>query len=137
LFFFQKFFFHFNKRLQLPYLLDLQLFLGCRLVIGSTTSLQPDYTSDIIVGCLPIDSLGMNLEWVKSKIAEMSNIEALNNVAKNGYKQYCKSRLSASSESYKRAKEIMALDNYTDVHFLFGSYWSVFFFENLYLYLLY
>ena len=74
------------------------------------------------MGCFPTDSLDMNLEWIKGKLTEVSNIEALNNVAKNGYKQYCKSRPSASSESYKRAKEIVALENYTDVHFLFGSY---------------
>jgi ATP-dependent RNA helicase DDX54/DBP10 len=91
-------------------------------VIGSTTTSQPDYTSDVIMGCFPTDSLDMNLEWIKGKLTEVSNIEALNNVAKNGYKQYCKSRPSASSESYKRAKEIVALENYTDVHFLFGSY---------------
>jgi ATP-dependent RNA helicase DDX54/DBP10 len=89
-------------------------------MIGSTASSQPDYTSDIIMGCFPTDALDMDLEWVKGKLTEVSNIEALNNVAKNGYKQYCKSRLSASSESYKRAKEIMASENYTDVHFLFG-----------------
>ncbi|GBC00003.1 hypothetical protein RclHR1_03700010 [Rhizophagus clarus] len=106
---------------ELPYLLDLHLFLGRRLVIGSTASSQPDYTSDIIMGCFPTDALDMNLEWVKGKLTEVSNIEALNNVAKNGYKQYCKSRLSASSESYKRAKEIMASENYTDVHFLFAD----------------
>ncbi|EXX74025.1 uncharacterized protein OCT59_002054 [Rhizophagus irregularis] len=106
---------------ELPYLLDLQLFLGRRLMIGSTASSQPDYTSDIIMGCFPTDALDMDLEWVKGKLTEVSNIEALNNVAKNGYKQYCKSRLSASSESYKRAKEIMASENYTDVHFLFAD----------------
>lgn len=89
-------------------------------MIGSTASSQPDYASDIIMGCFPTDALDMNLEWVKGKLTEVSNIEALNSVAKNGYKQYCKSRLSASSESYKRAKEIMASENYTDVHFLFG-----------------
>ena len=94
-------------------------------MIGTTANSQPDYTSDIIVGCFPIDSLDMNLEWIKGKLTEASNIEALNNVAKKGYKQYCKSRPSASSESYKRAKEMMALENYTDVHFLFGSYQSL------------
>ena len=94
-------------------------------MIGSTAKLQPSYTSDIIMGCFPTECLDMNLEWVKGKLTEVSNIEALNSVAKNGYKQYCKSRPSASSESYKRAKEMMALENYTDVHFLFGSYQSL------------
>ncbi|CAI2190966.1 18209_t:CDS:2, partial [Funneliformis geosporum] len=98
-----------------------ELFLGRRLVIGSAASSNPDYTSDIIMGSFPIDSLGVNLEWVKNIHKEVSNIEALNNVAKNGYKQYCKSRPLASSESYKRAKEIIATEKYVDVHLLFAD----------------
>ncbi|CAG8573058.1 787_t:CDS:10 [Funneliformis caledonium] len=98
-----------------------ELFLGRRLLIGSSANSNPEYTSDIIMGGFPIDSLGVNLEWIKSILKEVSNIEALNNVANNGYKQYCKSRPLASSESYKRAKEIMATEKYNDVHFLFAD----------------
>ncbi|CAG8500056.1 7887_t:CDS:10 [Acaulospora morrowiae] len=106
---------------ELPYLLDLQLFLGRRLLIGSSTASTPDYTSDIIVGRFPPDSLDPYIEWVKSKLQGIHNLESLCEVSKNGYKLFCRSRLSASPESYKRSKEIMMMESYTDVHLLFAN----------------
>ncbi|CAG8575706.1 1365_t:CDS:10 [Acaulospora colombiana] len=106
---------------ELPYLLDLQLFLGRRLLIGSSNTLTPDYTSDIIVGCFPHASFDPYVEWAKEKLRGILNLKSLCEVSKNGYKLFCKSRPSAAPESYKRAKEIMMMNNYVDVHPLFAS----------------
>ncbi|CAG8433614.1 1192_t:CDS:10 [Ambispora gerdemannii] len=91
---------------EFPHLLDLQLFLSRPLLIGSQlagggSSNEPNYTSDIVIGGLPRDDIDSNLEWVKSKLIESSELETLKNVANNGYKQYSKSRASAASETDK------------------------------------
>ncbi|CAG8755013.1 9132_t:CDS:2, partial [Racocetra persica] len=104
---------------ELPHLLDLQLFLGRRLLIGSATDSTPDYTSDIIIGSFPNDLLGSYMEWVKGKQQEVNDLKSLCDVAKNGYKLFCKSRSSAAPESYKRAKKVIEMNNLNDVHVLF------------------
>ncbi|CAG8625383.1 18851_t:CDS:10 [Dentiscutata erythropus] len=106
---------------ELPYLLDLQLFLGRRLLVGSATDSTPDYTSDIIIGSLPHDPLGSYVEWVKGKQQEINNLKSLCDVAKNGHKLFCKSKSSASPESYKRAKKVIEMSNSNDVHVLFAD----------------
>ncbi|CAG8566474.1 20266_t:CDS:10, partial [Cetraspora pellucida] len=106
---------------ELPYLLDLQLFLGRRLLIGSAVDSTPDYTSDIIIGSFPHDLLGSYMEWVKGKQQEVNDLKSLCDVAKNGYKLFCKSKSSAAPESYKRAKEVVDMNNLNDVHVLFAD----------------
>ncbi|KAF0553306.1 DEAD-domain-containing protein [Gigaspora margarita] len=106
---------------ELPYLLDLQLFLGRRLLFGSATNSTPDYTSDIIIGFFPHDPLGSYVEWVKGKQQEINNLKSLCDVAKNGYKLFCKSKSSASPESYKRAKKVIEMNSFNDVHILFAD----------------
>jgi ATP-dependent RNA helicase DDX54/DBP10 len=112
--------------LQLPYLLDLQLFLGRRLLIGSTAS-SPDYSSDIILGCFPPDTLDIDIEWVKSRILGNNNLESLQQVANNGYKLYTKSKLPASSESHARSKQLYTTNLTSNIHLLFGVLRLVFF----------
>ncbi|CAG8465871.1 4437_t:CDS:10 [Ambispora leptoticha] len=103
---------------EFPHLLDLQLFLSRPLVIGSqlvgSGSNEPNYASEIVIGGLPRDNIDSNIEWVKSKLIENSNLETLKNVANNGYKQYSKSRSSAASETDKiniKEKERLNLIN--------------------------
>ncbi|CAJ0876916.1 7478_t:CDS:10 [Entrophospora sp. SA101] len=108
---------------EFPYLLDLQLFLSRRLIIGMKNedydASSLDYTKDIIFGCFPRGSLDIHLEWVKEKLQGESNLESLQKVAKNGYKLYCKSKPIAASESYKRTKELVEKMVFTEVHPLF------------------
>ncbi|RHZ88457.1 hypothetical protein Glove_22g98 [Diversispora epigaea] len=106
---------------EFPYLLDLQLFLGRRLLIGSNATITPDYTSDITFGSFPPNSFDLYAEWVKGKLGGSNDLQSLYEVAKNGFKLFCKSRTSAAPESYKRAKEIIDKENYNDVHPLFAS----------------
>ncbi|RUS25867.1 P-loop containing nucleoside triphosphate hydrolase protein [Jimgerdemannia flammicorona] len=111
---------------ELPYLLDLQLFLARPLLMGPTLgNRNPDYTTEVVLGTLPRDLMESDLEWVKQKLSNDLNIEGLQGVARNGYKLYTKSRPNAAQESYTRAKEVMQADGYSAVHPLFGE---VFFF---------
>ncbi|KAI9142953.1 P-loop containing nucleoside triphosphate hydrolase protein [Paraphysoderma sedebokerense] len=95
---------------EFPYLLDLQLFLGRELVYVTTTDhteKEYDYTKDFVVGPIPYHLLEENLEWLKTKLNEDTNVQGQHKVAQNGYKLYLKSRPLASAESYKRSKEII------------------------------
>lgn len=109
---------------ELPYLIDLQLFLARKMVVGSMAGSEPDYTSDIVLGGLPLNQLEDDSEWVKNNVFDDTNLQALKGVSVNGYKLYCKSRPSAAIESYKRAKEIVAMDEYSELSTLFGKFSS-------------
>jgi len=104
---------------ELPYMIDLQLFLARKMVVGSSKEQDPDYTSDVVIGGLPTHLLEVDSEWVKNNIFDDTNLTALKNVSMNGYKLYCKSRPSAAIESYKRAKEIVDMDEYAELNPLF------------------
>ncbi|KAF9118912.1 ATP-dependent RNA helicase dbp10, partial [Mortierella sp. 14UC] len=106
---------------ELPYLVDLQLFLARKMVVGSSSAEEPDYTSDIVLGGLPLNQLEDDSEWVKNNVFDDTNLQALKGVSMNGYKLYCKSRPSAAVESYKRAKEIVDMDEYSELSPLFAD----------------
>ncbi|KAF9921627.1 ATP-dependent RNA helicase dbp10 [Linnemannia zychae] len=106
---------------ELPYLVDLQLFLARKMVVGSSSDQEPDYTSDIVLGGLPLGQLEDDSEWVKNNVFDDANLQALKGVSVNGYKLYCKSRPSAAVESYKRAKEIVDMDEYAELSPLFAD----------------
>ncbi|KAF9999645.1 ATP-dependent RNA helicase dbp10, partial [Modicella reniformis] len=106
---------------EIPYLIDLQLFLNRKMIVGSSSDQELDYTADIIIGGLPVNLLEFDHEWIKTHVLDDTNLEALKGVSVNGYKLYCKSRPSAAVESYKRAKEIVDMDEYIELHPLFAD----------------
>lgn len=91
-------------------------------MIGSNSTSTPDYTVDITFGCFSHNTFDPYSEWVKGKLGGSNDLQSMYEVAKNGFKLFCKSKSSAAPESYKRAKEIMDQENYNDVHPLFGLY---------------
>ncbi|KAJ3383176.1 ATP-dependent RNA helicase dbp10 [Lobulomyces angularis] len=112
---------------ELPYLLDLQLFLGRPLILGSVYENQeknyeknkdiiyePDYTSEVIFGTVPPGVLGMDMEVVRGIIESNATVKAMQEASLNGFKLYLKTRIAASAESYTRAKEI--LSSYIGMH---------------------
>ncbi|ORX88505.1 DEAD-domain-containing protein [Basidiobolus meristosporus CBS 931.73] len=101
---------------ELPYLLDLQLFLDRQLLIGQKESTSVDYTQSLVIGSLPRNLLEISLEWIQNVLHDDLNISALLQVSKNGYKLYCKSRPSAAPESYKRAKDVISTPGFSDIH---------------------
>jgi ATP-dependent RNA helicase DDX54/DBP10 len=109
------------KETDAPYLLDLQLFLGRRLLLGREAGDNPNYAEDVIVGSLVRDKLESNTEWINKLLYDDNDLEAMRNVAGKGEKLYLKTRNSASHESAKRAKEVVASPGWVQLHSLFNT----------------
>lgn len=101
-----------------PYLLDLQLFLGKRLMLGRAEG-EPNYAEDVAVGGVVRDRLERNCEWVSKLLDENADLLALRSVAGKGEKLYLKTRNAASSESARRSKEVMKSKSWMALHPLF------------------
>jgi ATP-dependent RNA helicase DDX54/DBP10 len=106
----------------LPYLLDLQLFLGRRLVFGQDSDDKVNFTEDIVVGGLVRDLAERRCEWVTKLLDEDSDCAALRLVATKGEKLYLRTRNAASSESAKRAKDIVNSKSWMALSPLFKGY---------------
>ncbi|KAL2153286.1 hypothetical protein VTH82DRAFT_4441 [Thermothelomyces myriococcoides] len=104
----------------LPYLLDLQLFLGRRLVVGQEVK-EPSYAQDVVVGSLIRAELEDHVEWVKKVLSDENDISALKKVSVKAEKLYMKTRNSASSQSVRRAREVIASKSWSQLHPLFGE----------------
>lgn len=104
-----------------PYLLDLQLFLAKRLLLGREGGDSFNYAEDVIVGSLARDKLESNCEWVNKLLSDNDDLAALRTVAGKGERLYIKTRNSASSESAKRAKDAVASKGWVQLHPLFDS----------------
>ncbi|KAB8078686.1 ATP-dependent RNA helicase dbp10 [Aspergillus leporis] len=104
-----------------PYLLDLQLFLGRRLVVGREYGNQVNFAEDVVVGSVPRDGLSQNCEWVTRVLDDSVDIAMQRSVATKGEKLYMRTRNSASLESAKRSKQVVASDNWAAVHALFND----------------
>ena len=93
----------------LPYMLDLQLFLSKRLVLGRANA--PDgisFAEDMVVGTLMRSKLEANIESVNKLLDDDEDLAALKTISTKGEKLYTKTRNSAPSESVKRSKDILS-----------------------------
>ncbi|KAJ2230102.1 ATP-dependent RNA helicase dbp10 [Coemansia sp. RSA 485] len=110
---------------EIPYVLDLQLFLGRTLHLGSSVYLRngktPEYTNEIVLGQFPIELTELDSEWVRHVVEENVTIEGMQTTSNNGSKLYRKSKQVASSESYKRAKEISMAESFAEHHILLND----------------
>ncbi|KAI9758243.1 MAG: ATP-dependent RNA helicase dbp10 [Lichina confinis] len=104
-----------------PYLLDLQLFLGRKLVLGHVSGQTVDMARDIVVGGLARDQVGKSHELVTRLLDEETDLAALQSVAARGEKLYARTRRHASAESAKRAKTMTAAQNWTSIHSMFAD----------------
>ena len=104
-----------------PYLLDLQLFLGKRLIIGREGADVPNYAEDVVIGGLARDRIATNCEWVSKLLDEDCDLLALRSVANKGEKLYLKTRNAASSESARRSKEVTGSKSWLALHPLFND----------------
>lgn len=104
-----------------PYLLDLQLFLGKRLIVGWEGGTAINYVEDVVIASLARGQLERNCEWVTKSLDDDADLSALRAVAAKGEKLYLKSRSAASSESARRAKEVITLDSWSSLHPLFSD----------------
>lgn len=103
-----------------PYLLDLQLFLDRRLVLGRQGE-PPSYTADMAAGALQRAEISMHVEWLNKLFKENEDIHVLRKVAGKAEKLYIKTRTSASTQSAKRAKEVIVSTGWNQLHPLFGE----------------
>ncbi|KAM0185708.1 hypothetical protein ACHAPA_011880 [Fusarium lateritium] len=103
-----------------PYLLDLQLFLGKKLVVGQETN-KPSFSDDVVVGALKRDSVETQVEWFNKALYENEDVSALRAVAIKAEKLYLRTRNSAASQSAKRSKELVGSKGWTQLHPLFGE----------------
>ncbi|KAI9171054.1 ATP-dependent RNA helicase DBP10 [Paramyrothecium foliicola] len=103
-----------------PYLLDLQLFLGRRLVVGQEEN-NPSFAGDVVVGALKRDAVEGQVEWFNKFIGENDDVDSLRKVAAKAEKLYMRTRNSASSQSAKRSRELAASKGWMQLHPLFGD----------------
>lgn len=95
----------------LPYLLDLQLFLDKRLVVGrNTASDSPRFAQDMVLGAVPGERTEKTTEWVQRLVDDDADMYALRSVAAKGEKQYLRTRNPASPASAQRAKALAVSD---------------------------
>ncbi|KAL1903525.1 ATP-dependent RNA helicase dbp10 [Sporothrix stenoceras] len=114
-----------------PYLMDLQLFLGRKMLVGrdgveqasakGSSKGQYDLTRDIVVGSLARSSVEPHVEWVTTLLGDVHDIELLRQVASKAQKQYFRTRLSASSQSAKRAREMVRSRGWSQLHPIFAD----------------
>ncbi|ORZ26207.1 P-loop containing nucleoside triphosphate hydrolase protein, partial [Absidia repens] len=100
---------------ELPYLVDLELFLTRPLVLGNEKD-EIDYTRDLSVGTMPKDALADDVTWIQNKVASDAEMQGLVSTANNAYKLYNRTKPRASPESYTRAKELLKRKAWKDLH---------------------
>lgn len=89
---------------ELPYLLDLHLFLG-RPLVSAKNNEDADNVEQLLIGCLPRDSVDAATEYINTTLTEAApNLTILKNVTRKGQAMYERSQGKASQESYRRSK---------------------------------
>jgi len=104
-----------------PYMIDLQLFLGKRLIYDRSSDSDPNYAQDVVAGSLPPNELGPAVELAAKLLNDDTDLASLETVAVKGEMQYTRTRNSASNESVKRAKALLTTRSLAGTHPLFGD----------------
>lgn len=104
-----------------PYLLDLQLFLSKRLVLGHADAASLNFADVVSVGSLQRDGMERCSEWVSKTLGNDTDLAALRDVASKGEKLYLRTRNAASAESAKRARSLTSSPKWTSLHPLFND----------------
>ncbi|KAK0923862.1 ATP-dependent RNA helicase dbp10 [Friedmanniomyces endolithicus] len=91
----------------MPYVLDLQLFLSRKLVLGQVEREIDLFKNAVVVGAPVRDRLERCCEEAGKLLDEDGDLAAMRDVSVKGEKQYLRTRNAASSESVKRAKQIV------------------------------
>lgn len=110
------------KESEVPYLLDLEIFLGRKLLLTNMTHLPKDkisFSQRIVLGGLPRDELEIQMEQVDGILNQNYDLRNLKTVASRAEKMYLKSRQAASPSNVKRAKKVIS-DGWDKRHLLLG-----------------
>jgi ATP-dependent RNA helicase DDX54/DBP10 len=106
------------RHVDLPYLIDLQMFLGKPLVLGRSSD-NPNYAEDFVIGSLAPYQLEPSVELVNKQLTDDEDLVNLLNVADKGERQYQRTRNQASNQSVHRAKEMANDPKFAETHMLF------------------
>ncbi|KAI9442286.1 DEAD-domain-containing protein [Lactarius indigo] len=91
---------------ELPYLVELQLFLGRPLVRDVPSGDEASYTESLVLGAFPRETLDDEVAYIRALEAENHALPTLRNVMRKGQGMYERSRGHASPASHTRAKEM-------------------------------
>ncbi|KAI0266703.1 DEAD-domain-containing protein [Gloeopeniophorella convolvens] len=91
---------------ELPYLLELQLFLGRPLTRDAPDGDESAYTEHLVLGAFPRDAVDDEVAYIRALDAETHALPTLRSVMRKGHAMYERSRGHASPASYARAKEM-------------------------------
>jgi ATP-dependent RNA helicase DDX54/DBP10 len=91
---------------ELPYLVELQLFLGRPLVRDVPSNDEAPYTESLVLGAFPRETLDDEVAYIRNLDDEHHALPTLRNVMRKGQGMYERSRGRASPASYTRAKEM-------------------------------
>lgn len=105
----------------MPYLLDLQLFLSRKILIGRADREPGMFKDMIVVGTLKRDRVEQYSEETLKLLEDDVDLAAMKDVAAKGEKQYLRTRNSASAESVKRAKTLSEKEDVTGTNMLFDN----------------
>lgn len=121
---------------ELPYLLDLELFLGRKVLLTSMhekkcemlktkqssnyVETKVSYTDRLVLGSIPRVDIETFQELYENILRNHYELSVVKGVATKGEKLYYRTRQPASQESLKRSKEILQTGNWDDQHLLFG-----------------
>lgn len=96
---------------ELPYLLDLQLFLGRPIKSEVPNGGEQVYTESLVLGPFDRDQIDEEVGYVRKLDEENHNLTTLREVMRKGQGMYERSKGKASQASYNRAKEMMKEGN--------------------------
>ncbi|EJU04250.1 DEAD-domain-containing protein [Dacryopinax primogenitus] len=103
----------------LPYLLDLQLFLG-RPLKGTAVG-EGTYTTSLIYGTVPRDVLDDEIENIRRLEADRHvHLPGLREVMRRGHGMYERTKAKANHSSYERAKQLVKSEGEGRIHPIFG-----------------
>ena len=105
----------------IAYMLDLQLFLSRRMILGRSVSEGFSFAEDFIIGGLPRHGVEAAAEWVSKLAGESADISALRTVAAKAEKLYMRTRNSASAESAKHVRDIAGSPHMAELNILFND----------------
>jgi ATP-dependent RNA helicase DDX54/DBP10 len=91
---------------ELPYLVELQLFLGRPLTRDAPGDGEAPYTENLVFGAFPREALDDEISHIRSLEAEQHALPTLRVVMRKGQSMYERSRGRAPPASYTRAKEM-------------------------------
>ena len=97
----------FVSNTELPYLLDLQLSLGRPLTNKASEDGDQAFTDSLVLGIFERSEIDEDVEYIRTLEEANHSLSTLRGVMKRGHALYERSKGRASSQSYKRAKEMM------------------------------